>query len=67
MLMVKMAREIWLRAAVMDIDLVILHKGGKLLRWADALSRLSFDHSKKAVLSDLHGPRIRVPYHMFYI
>lgn len=39
------ARELWLEAAVRDIDIQILHKPGALIPLADALSRAGVDNS----------------------
>lgn len=41
------AREIWLEAAIRDIDIRIQHKPGHLIPLPDALSRASVDHQKR--------------------
>lgn len=41
------AREIWLEAAIRDMDIKIAHKPGSLIPLADALSRIDTDTSKR--------------------
>lgn len=53
------AREIWLEAAVKDMDITIIHKPGSLIPLADALSRMSVDYSKRQFAAqEIHNRRL---------
>lgn len=47
MVLAACARQLWLEAAVRDMEIKILHKPGSLIPLADALSRMASDSSKR--------------------
>lgn len=46
------ARQIWLEAAVRDVEVKIVHKHGALIPLADALSRVHTDPSKESYIQE---------------